>query len=47
MLPGEYDSVVKYNGSKPCIDDNIKFNEVCDKIESKYINKCIKFLFEK
>ena len=42
----DYDRVVKYNGLKPYIEDNNMFNKICEKVEKRYIDKCIKFLFK-
>ena len=42
----EYDSVVNYEGNKPTIKDITKFEDMCNVIEKRYIDKCIKFLFK-
>jgi hypothetical protein len=43
---GEYDIIVTYEGSKPHIKDIDKFDNICSIIETRYIDKCIKFLFK-
>jgi len=41
----EYNIVVKYVNTKPIIENKIEFDNLCNKIENLYIDKCIAHLF--